>query len=172
VEQEAKETDLSEEELSAIGLGEEPMTLDDVDSSDKAIPEWVVIPGDLKVPPGRQLMFVRFRAAWTDNPSKGDRHCIMWNLTEGDEKLALKRTRGDSYRTIDELTKQSIRAIDGVRADWISPTAVGSVSAFWTEIGGKCRQQLKNFYVKTHTLSTEETVDFFTNCIDVRTGTT
>jgi len=133
------------------------------------IPEWAVIPPGMKLPEGRQITFLQFRAAWTDRPGKGDRQCILWNLTEADEKLALKRTRGDAIRTIDELSKQMIRVIDGQRTDWTGARSPASAVVFWEEIGGKLRQQIKNLYVKTHSLTVEESVDFFTNCIAVRT---
>lgn len=134
------------------------------------IPEWVKLPPDAKLPEGRHVVYVLFRPEMTDTPKKGERQCVMWNLTEADEKLAIKRTRGDGIRMIDELTKQMIRVVDGVKADWTGVTGPGSVTQFWDDIGGKCRQQLKNIYSKNHTFSAEEAIDFFTNCIAVRTA--
>jgi hypothetical protein len=137
---------------------------------DTSIPEWVKVPPGLKLPGGgRQVTYVMFRAAWTDCPEKGDRQAILWNLTEADEKFALKRTRGESLRTIDELAKQYIRVVDGVKSNWAGTSGPGSVETFWNDIGAKCRQQLKNLYAKTHMFSADEAVDFFTNCVTVRT---
>lgn len=133
---------------------------------DEAAPDWAVLPPELKVPAGRQLYFVRFRAEWTDRPDKGDRQCILWSLTEADEKNALKRTRGDAMRGLDELSKQMVRAIDGKVVNWVGV----SPATFWDEIGGRCRQLLKSHYTKTHMLGAEETADFFANCIAVRTA--
>jgi hypothetical protein len=135
-----------------------------------AVPDWAVIPPGLKMPPGRQIYFVRFRAGWTDRPSKGERQCILWNLTESEEKHALRRTRGDALRAADELAKQMVRAIDGKPADWTGAGGAGSVQTFWDEIGGKCRQLLKGHYAKTHMLDTAETADFFASCVAVRTA--
>jgi hypothetical protein len=155
----------AERELS----GEPEAEFDPTAPTEGAVPEWVKEPVGLKYPSGgRQATYVQFRAAWTDCPEKGDRQCILWNLSEADEKLALKRTRGESLRTIDELTKQMIRVVDGVKANWTG-VGPGSVDVFWNDIGAKCRQQLKNLYAKTHMFSAEDAVDFFTNCIAVRT---
>jgi hypothetical protein len=157
----------AERELS----GEEPVG-DDFDPTaptDSALPEWVKVPTGIKFPGGgRQVTYVQLRASWTDCPEKGERQCIMWNLTEADEKMALKRTRGEALRTLDELTKQMIRVVDGSKANWTG-TGPGSVDVFWNDIGAKCRQQLKNIYAKAHMFSAEDSIDFFTNCIAVRT---
>jgi hypothetical protein len=137
------------------------------------IPGWVQVPPDLVYPKGgRQVTYVLFKAAWTDVPEKGDRHCVLWNLNEADEKLALKRTRGEALRTIDELAKQMVRCIDGHKSDWTGGFGPGNVDLFWNDIGAKCRQQLKNLYAKTHMFNTEDSIDFFTNCIAVRTVAT
>jgi hypothetical protein len=145
--------------------------IDDFDPTipvDGPVPEWVKMPTGLQLPVGRQVMYMMFRAEWTDCPHKGDRQCVVWNLSESDEKIALKRTRGEALRTLDELAKQTIRVVDGTKANWTG-TGPGSVDTFWNDIGAKCRQQLKNVYAKNHMFSAEEAVDFFTNCITVRT---
>lgn len=135
------------------------------------IPDWVILPPNLKIPPGRQVGFMRFRASWTDTPNKGDRQLILWPLSDADEKLALKRTHGDSLRTIGEMAKQMIRAVDGTNADWSSGKfSVGSVEQFWNDIGARCRQQVQSYFLKTHALDDEERADFFLNCLAVRTS--
>lgn len=151
-------------ESSTYGDGDEPVA----DATE--VPDWAIVPPGLKMPPGRQVYFVRFRAAWTDRPSKGERQCILWNLTESEEKHALRRTRGDALRAADELAKQMIRVIDGKPADWTGKDPGSAVGTFWDEIGGKCRQLLKSHYAKTHMLDTAETADFFGSCIAVRTA--
>ncbi len=141
----------------------------EVDPKDpNAIPDWVVLPPDLKVPPGKQLAFLLFRAKWTDKPSKGDRQVILWPLSDADEKLALKRTRGEAMRTLGELSKQMIRAIDGVKADWTGNASTGNVERLWDELGSKCRGLIQNYYAKTHQLAEEDKQDFFLNCLVVR----
>lgn len=127
------------------------------------MPPWALVPETLALPPGREVVFMRFKAAWTDYPSKGDRQCILWTLTDNDEKHAAKRARGDSTRGIVELAKGCVRAMDGHRADWTTPVGPGSVDRFWNDIGTKCRQMVVNYYFKTHALSQEEQADFFTN---------
>lgn len=82
-------------------------------------------------------------------------------LSESEEKIAYKRSGGDSTRAIAELTKMSIRLIDGVKADRTGATGPGNVNIFWAEIGTKLRQMLQNYYLRTHTLSQEEQTDFF-----------
>jgi hypothetical protein len=135
-----------------------------------AIPGWVTFPPQFKMPAGKSIAFMQFRAAWTDRPEKGDRQCILWPLSDADEKLALKRTRGESARTLSELAKQMIKAIDGVKADWTGKAGPGNVERFWDEVGSKCRQQIQNFYLKTHSLTAEEQADFFLSCLCVRTS--
>jgi hypothetical protein len=132
-------------------------------------PEWVLIPPPpFKLPRRRVLSFLRFRAIWTDTPEKGDRQCILWNLTATDERFALQRSRGDGLRTITEYAKQMVRAIDGVVVNR-SGTGAGNVDAWWNEVGAKCRQLIINHYLRTHTLNTDERKDFFSNCVAVRT---
>lgn len=153
-----KGTGLFEEE-EVVADGDDPSTL----------PDWAALPEGFKMPLGKQVIALRFRAKWTDYPKRGDRWCLLWNLTEADEKLALKRTRGEGIRAIDELAKQTVRVIDGLRTDWVALAGAGSMRAFWDEVGGKCRQQVKNVYAKRHTMSQEELTDFFTDCIAVAT---
>lgn len=135
-----------------------------------ALPKWVSFPDGFKIPPGKQVVFMRFRAHWTDKPQMGDRWCMLWNLSDADEKLAMARCRGDVLRSTSELAKQTIRLIDGVRADWTKTPGSGyDVDKFWSELGAKCRQQIVNYYARLHVLSREEQQDFFKNCIAVRT---
>jgi hypothetical protein len=161
-----RESQMSEEERAAMGAedGEDATPPVPAGKKIEGAPDWAIIPADLTLPEGKEACFVRFRAAWTDYPSRGDRQCILWTLSDSDEKLAAKRARGDANRIIIELTKGCIRAIDGHRADWVRP-GPASVERFWNEIGAKCRSMLTNYYFKNHSLSTEEQADFFTSCI-------
>jgi hypothetical protein len=126
--------------------------------------DWMKVPEGLKMPAGWTIFFVRFRAAMTNTPKKGDRVAIVWNLSEVDEKLAARRSQGSAVRIIDEMAKGMIRAIDGKIA---TPQ---DVQNFWSEIGGKCRHQLKSLYLKNHTMSPEENTDFLDSCIASRTA--
>jgi hypothetical protein len=135
-----------------------------------AIPEWAAMPPGLVMPEGWQIHFMRFRAAWTNLPRLGDRTCVLWNLTEADEKLAARRARGDANRIIDEMSKQMVRVIDGARTDWTKGGA-NNIERFWDEIGGKCRHLVRSYYLKTHTLEAKDFADFFDNCVAVRTHT-
>lgn len=151
----------------------QPIDLDDEDDAIPTkddLPDWATIPDHVKVPDGWQIWFLRFRGSWTNTPNKGDRTCILWNLSESDMKLAGRRARGDGWRVIEEMAKQMVRVVDGVRADWSGAKGAGSVDAFWNEIGGKCQYQVKNLYLKTHTMSSEENADFFAECCAVRTA--
>lgn len=134
-----------------------------------AAPAWAKVPSDFALPVGKQIFFVKFKAEWTDYPSKGDRYAIMWNLSDADEKLALKRTRGDSARMLAELTKQMIRVVDGERVDW-SRGAHANIERWWDDIGGKCRQLVQSAYHKSHHLNDTEQADFFLNCFAVKTA--
>lgn len=135
------------------------------------VPDWFTMPPGFVIPPHKEIIFLRFRAAWTDRPDKGERMCMLWPLSDADEKLALKRTRGEPARGLSELSKQLIRAVDGCRADWTGQPGPGSVERFWDEIGSKCRQLIQNYYAKTHTLSNEEKYDFLGNCFVVKNAT-
>lgn len=153
-----------------------PIDLDDEEDGDepqpeKPLPDWATLPAGMKTPAGWQVWFLRFPANLTNNPGKGDRTCILWNLSEADEKLAAKRARGDGLRVIDECAKQMIRAVDGVKADWSGASGPGSVASFWSELGGKGRHQIKGLYLRTHTMSPEENAAFFERGVVVRTAT-
>lgn len=134
------------------------------------VPDWVVIPKDLRIPKGRQVFFLRFPATMTDTPLKGERQAIVWTLTDGDERLANDRCEGRAARASTEYTKQMIRAVDGSVATFMRPSGPGSVDEFWREIGGKGRNLLMQLYSRLHLASDEETQHFFENCIAVRTA--
>lgn len=136
------------------------------------LPEWATMPEGLKVPPGRQVHALRFRSEWTDVPGKGDRHCIVWNLSDAEERIALKRSGGgdEPVSMATELAKQMIRAIDGHKADWSGVAGPGNIDVFWREIGSKCRQLVVRWYTQTHMLSDAERADFFENCVASRTA--
>ena len=161
------EEDNQEEKKKATSVSAEMPVAPD----EGALPDWVSFPQGFRIPPGKEVAFLYFRAKWTDRPEKGDRWCMMWTLSDADEKLAIKRTRGESGRTLSELTKGTIRLMDGKRADWTQSgdkeTTV-SPERFWDEIGAKCRQEITNIYLKTHSLSREERADFLGNCVVIR----
>jgi hypothetical protein len=141
--------------------------------TDQAPEDWMTacIPTDIKFPLNKQAHFLKFRAQWTETPTFGDRTCIMWNLTDADEKLAAKRCKGDGARYAQELAKQMVRAIDGEKVDWTKGLA-SNIERWWNAIGSKCRNMLVNVYHKNHNLNAEEQKDFFVNCYSVRTVTT
>lgn len=126
-------------------------------------PEWAVTPDGLKLPDeGSQIAFIRIPAKWTRTPGKGDRVCICWPIGETEERLAYQRARGDMVRSVSELAKSSIRAIDGHKTDWSgNMNKPGSITSFWNDIGAKGRGMIRNYYIKTHTVTDEEALDFF-----------
>jgi hypothetical protein len=133
-------------------------------------PGWVKIPEGFTFPRGRQVAFLRFRGTWTDTPDKGERQCILWALTDADEKMALSRAQGDVNRAANELAKQMVRALDGHVADWSGNPGVGNIDQWWNEIGGRCRGMLVRIFTQLHVLNTEERKDFFEHCIELRTA--
>ncbi len=138
-----------------------------------SIPEWVTFPPNFKIPPGKTLGFIRFYGRWTERPEKGDRVCIVWPLSDADEKLAYKRTRGETARSLAELTKQMVRAIDGEKVTWSGNPQDGAiVDRFWEDIGPRCRQMLQTYYLKTHSFSQEDQAEFFLHCLVSRTART
>jgi hypothetical protein len=129
-------------------------------------PPWAMVPEDLKMPPdGKVVTYIRFRAAMTDYKSKGDRQCIIWNLTYADEKLAHKRCHGEPLRSLPEMTRAMIRAVDGKKVNWANPREAGGIDAWWDEIGAKCRSFLQAIYLRGHNATDQERVDFFGNCV-------
>ena len=85
---------------------------------EQAAPAWAKVPADLKMPHGVVVAYFRFKANWTAASHKGDRQCIIWSLTDKDERLALTRCADSPMNAQNELSKQMIRAIDGVKVDW------------------------------------------------------
>lgn len=140
------------------------------ESNGDDVPEWALIPSNMRVPKGRQVVFLRFPPALTGNPQRGERQCIVWTLNDGEEKLANDRTGGSSARAAAEFTKQMIRAVDGVVVDWSKPKGPGSIDEFWREVGPKGRNMLMRIYTQLHLASDEETRDFFESCVAVRTA--
>lgn len=139
-----------------------------VDEND--VPPWVTIPSDLNMPRGAQVGFLLFRASWTMFPEKGDRHCIVWPLTDLDERIAFARIKDNFGHSINELSKQMIRAFDGVTVNWGAGRGKpGNVDDFLAEIGPKCRSLLARWYTRTHQLDSDEVAHFLEHCATVRT---
>ena len=160
------EEEISEEEAEKIlAAGGEPDVVDEVEedaSGERPMPEWATLPANLKKPKkGTRIAFMRIPASWTPDPAKGDRWCACWPITELEERLAYARSRGDQMRSVAELAKQSIRVVDGYRADWTAQNKPGDVPLFWAQIGPKGRQVIRNYYVRTHMVTDDEIVDFF-----------
>lgn len=139
-------------------------------AADADVPDWVTLPPGFTFPPGKKIGFMRFRGEWTDAPAKGDRVIVVWSLTEAEEKLAYKRAAGDSMRGFTELAKQTIRVIDGHKTDWTGASSPGSIHFLWNDLGTRCRQLVQNYYLKAHTLTSEQQQDFFANCFAVRSA--
>ncbi len=155
--------DVVVEDATEPGEGEEGEEQAPSDEEKDGIPGWATLPPGLKMPhQGVQVAFLRIPAKWTTNPSRGDRWCVCWPIGEMEERLAYSRSRGDMARSVGEMTKATIRVIDGKKADWSGEqTKPGSVAEFWNSIGPKGRQVVRNYYVRTHTVSEEEALDFF-----------
>ncbi len=133
-----------------------------------ALPDWALVPSSLKVPSGRVLHALRLRAEWTDTPAKGERQCLLWVMSVGDQRIALQRANGDANRVSDEICKQVIRVIDGVPVDRTGALGPGNIEQWWEEIGAKCRTLIERYVLKLSHLSQEEAADFFENCVAVR----
>jgi len=169
-------TNLTLEEKALLGeVGPESsdavepiLAIDDVEPRPHGThPAWVVVPPNLAMPPEVLVTYVRCKAKLTRIPSKGDRSIIIWGLTASEEMVSLKRCMGENLRSVSEMTKMTIRAIDGVKVDWSGRPGPGNVNTFWDEIGPAYRQQLINVYLKTHALSSEDQADFFVNCLHI-----
>lgn len=140
------------------------------ESEEGDAPAWAQVPGDLKIPAGVEVGFFLFKASWTANRAKGDRVCIVWPLTDRDERVALTRCTTPLMAS-SELAKQMIRSFDGMKADWgAAPGRPGSVDTFWDEIGPKCRGLLKRYHGETHSMKPGELAYFFGSCVQLRVG--
>lgn len=136
------------------------------------LPPWVELPGDLIIPRGAQVGFLRIRSNLTADPSQGDRQCVVWPLTDLDERLAMSRIQDNPYNAIAELTVQMIRAIDGAKVNWAAKRGdPGNIKDFWRDLGPKGRSLVQRYYTRTHQVTAEETMDFLSECVAVRTMT-
>lgn len=154
---------------------EDPLDDDnEVDADDPAqLPQWAreAIPANLKIPPGRTITVMRFRAEWTDRKDKGkDRTCVLWNLSVGDERLANQRGGDNVFMNTNEQAKQMIRAIDGLLADYSGRQGPANIDTFWNEIGKKCRGLVINHFIRAHSLTDAEKMDFLQRCLVLRTS--
>lgn len=141
-----------------------------VSEGDDDIPDWVEIPSDLTIPRGAAVGFLRFRSAWTPFADRGDRHCIVWALTDLDERVAYARIKDNFGHAINELSKQMIRGFDGQKVNWGSIRGQpGNVDDFLSQIGPKCRGLLARWYTRTHQLDSDEVAHFLEHCAIVRT---
>lgn len=168
--------DLPEDEAQALLNGSDPtgggtdeeaaaIAADAMEVSGGGVPDWAQIPPGMKLPrQGNTVAFLRIQAAWTTDPGSGrDRWCLVWAIGETEETLAYKRARGDAHRSVTELSKACIRAVDGVRVRWDGKPGPGDINEFWASIGAKGRQMVRNYYMKTHSVTDEEALDFFSN---------
>lgn len=164
---EVEAVELDEEAAAAAFAADEDGFASKMDaalgSDDEAPPNWASLPDGLKEPPeGTQIAFMQIPAAWTRTPAKGDRVLACWPIGETEELLAYQRSRGSRERALSELTKAAVRMIDGHKADWSTDmNKPGSVMRFWSEIGPKGRAVVRNWYIRTHNVSDEEALDFF-----------
>lgn len=133
-----------------------------------AVPAWALVPSNLRPPRGKQVIFVRIPAEMTDAPAKGERQAIIWTLSDGDERMASDRCKGEAGRASAEYTKQMLRAVDGTVVDWSKHKGPGSIDEFWREVGPKGRNLLTRLYAQLHMASDKELSHFFESCIAVR----
>jgi hypothetical protein len=136
-----------------------------------ALPAWAhaAFPEGWTPPAHKRLWVVRMRANLTARPDLGDRICVLWNLSSQEEDAALRRCGGDSLKTLGELTKMTVRIVDGVLVDYSrkNPARAANVNAFWEDVGSAYRKALKSIYAKNHSLTPAETADFLSDCVAV-----
>jgi hypothetical protein len=172
---EVREREITDEEAERSLAGEDLTEGEEANLPEErsdALPDWApTLPEKLKIPLGVTLAVLRVRKELTITPHKGDRVLVVWPINEVEERQAVQRARGDEYALSTELAKACIRAVDGVVADRTGATAhPGNVGILWRELGPKGRHLVRTYYTRTHTLSQEETADFFMNCMVTRTA--
>lgn len=134
------------------------------------LPAWVEIPEDLAIPEGVQIGFLKFKAEWTLVPSMGDRQCVVWSLTDLDERVAYARVGDNLNMASNELARQMLRCVDGVKVNWGARRGKpGNPDDFWREIGSRCRSLIVKFWSQTHNMDAAEVAYFFEHCVAVRT---
>jgi hypothetical protein len=140
-------------------------------------PSWCKpFPANFQVPKGKSVVFMRFRGDWTETPHLGDRQCVCWGISVGEEYAADKRADERGSRSIPEKAKLSIRLVAAaadetlLAVDLSKATPAADTDIFWEQIGLKCRTLIINAFVQTHSLSEAQRRDFFENCIEVRAG--
>lgn len=154
------------------------LELDRVDAMKtiSTIPAWARVPTEMRFPRGRLVAFVRFPSAWTDKPFYGHttpdlpglwRECILWNPSPGDEQIAAERcvTMQTENRYMAELIKQMIRSVDGLPIDQTGRPTAQNVDLFWTQIGVKGRGLLIKHWSQMSSVTREQRVLFFTQCV-------
>ncbi len=143
-------------------------------------PENFPVPAGLIIPRERSVVYAWLRARWTPQPNvgisrpgyEGKWRCfIAWELTDGEERVALKRVLGEPERTRGELAKQMIRAVDGYKADWAADNRnPGGIDNWWTTVGPKCRAIIMGIYDRMHHMGAADQIDFFESCIEHAMG--
>lgn len=138
-------------------------------------PSWCKpFPPNHRIPKGKAPVFMRFRAHLTETPDMGERQCVLWNISVGEELIADKRADDSGTRAIHERAKLSIRLISHAGMETLVPVDPGKgdrdadVDVFWEQIGLKCRGLIIQAFLQTHSLSEEDRRDFLENCIEVR----
>lgn len=139
------------------------------------MPPWAKVPASTPERPWAfprhvQVIPVLFRAHLTRAPDKGDRTALLWEISDGEERVALMRAQKDPNRAQVELAKQMIRSVDGHPADWSGLDTPGSVEVFWREIGAKYRTMIVHLYNQLHVMTAAETEDFLERCVAVVTA--
>lgn len=168
--EDVNETPITDEEFEKVEASNLDTIVESDSDDESAVPKWAVIPPDLKIPPGRRVFYLLFKAKWTNTPHKGDRQCVLWSLSDAEENAANERARNNQYRFLKELSKGSIRAVDGLKVNLAQPTSPAYVGTFWNEIGPKCRAVIQSIYLKQSTLTGEDLADFLSNCIAVNSA--
>lgn len=143
------------------------------DFKNNTVPEWATLPevaadgSPFRFPKGRKVFFLRFRAALTDVPGRGERQCIVWPLSVGDMEFARSRAQGDRLKFADQMTKQCIRAIDGKPVDWTTGGVANNPEQFWAELGQGYRNLVQTLITQINILNAEETRDFLESCVSL-----
>lgn len=150
--------------------GGDPTQVDSADPT--ALPDWVVIPPEVKMPPpGRRLVAIKFEPDITERADLGDRWCLCWSLSLNEERAATARMKGDPARFHFEMSKAMLKVIDGRPVDWSG--AINGVhgvnpDVFMEQIGFIGREILAMTFQRLHNMSAERRLDFHARCMVYR----
>jgi hypothetical protein len=120
------------------------------------------LPAGLKPAKGTVVIEYTFWPALHGDEKRGDIKAVIWELSFREDKLAMKRGRGEMADSVYQLLRMSIRAVDGDPVDWTDGgKADVMLDRLLEDIGQKGRALLLEAYKRMSIPTEEESEAFF-----------